>query len=417
MTGNDSSLVVAARALWDARPTTGKRSERYLADALGYPRTWRVVRRILEAPSTAQGGEAAAAGAAEGEEAKDDKDKNESSSEPQQQDNRYMIVDRIYAGSPSEGVDAYFNHFAAQTAALDWQEGTSTGFENKGGQLLPRKPKFQKGDSVKVMYEDVWCLATIKKRTEKKSDGTFRYTVYYPEDGTTQGQVLESNIQMVVVKDAYAVAKEMGLTELWQAKCTGGKKWTFTSPDGKTFSSKATALKHQKKLEQDGGGDGTGTDQSTKKGRTKKTESADNNKAAKKKTPAELMKADEGDPPWRTLGHPYIGRRVAITNQHKKSATRTVSIEQFGTVMGWIAETDVDQHGNPGFVSERTNEPANLFHVVFDDEPGHPYFPLLVESQDLEEWELENALLPTEEEAAAAGSAAAGEEDVKKAAN
>ena len=85
------------------------------------------------------------------------------------------------------------------------------------------------------------------------------------------------------------------------------------------------------------------------------------------------------------------------TFEHKKSATRTVKIEQIGTVKGWIAETDVDKNGEPGFISERSGKPANLFEVVFDEERSHPYFTLLLERQDMEQYEVEAGLVPLDE--------------------
>lgn len=84
---------------------------------------------------------------------------------------------------------------------------------------------------------------------------------------------------------------------------------------------------------------------------------------------------DEGDPPWRTSGHKYISRRIKWT-QHPDEP------EAIGTVVGWIADTDVDSEGNPGFVSSITDKPAKLFHAVFDEF-----------EQDFEEWELEECLL------------------------
>lgn len=73
---------------------------------------------------------------------------------------------------------------------------------------------------------------------------------------------------------------------------------------------------------------------------------------------------DEGDPPWRIIGHDFLSRKIKWNRK-------------IGTVVGWIAETDVDSEGNPGFVCSKTGDPANLFHVAFDDF-----------TQDFEEWEL-----------------------------
>lgn len=88
---------------------------------------------------------------------------------------------------------------------------------------------------------------------------------------------------------------------------------------------------------------------------------------------------DEGDPPWRTAGHEHIGRRILWTPYPDMNAG-TDPCE--GTVVAWIAATDVDGEGNPGFVCSRTGEPAELFHVVFDDF-----------GQDFEEWELEECFM------------------------
>ena len=54
------------------------------------------------------------------------------------------------------------------------------------------------------------------------------------------------------------------------------------------------------------------------------------------------------------------------------------------------------QEGNPGYVSDKTNKPANLYHVVFDDNPGHPYAQYLLHETDLEEYEILDKLLPPE---------------------
>lgn len=341
MASADSALLVIARALWNPKPTTDEKSQQYLANALGYPRSWHVVRTI-ETNNTTK-----------------------------------LIVDRIYTGSPSAGVDMYFNHHAAQAAAIDWVDGESSPHSKKGGQLLPRKPKFVKGDKVQVQFEGEWFNATIQKRNERK-DG-YRYTVYYPEDNTTQTQVGEELIRLM--DDPVQVAAQMGLDGGWQAKQQSGKKWKFVSPDGKNFTSKAAALKYHKNK------DKKAKDDSSKK---------------RKKDEPDLT---EGDPPWRTTGHAYIGKRVKITTEHQKSATRTVRIEQQGKIVGFIADTDVDTNGEPGFISEQSNQPANLFHCVFDDEPGHPYFSLLLERKDMEEYEVQEGLLeePSSVEVAVGG--------------
>lgn len=113
---------------------------------------------------------------------------------------------------------------------------------------------------------------------------------------------------------------------------------------------------------------------------------------------SEPSQKDEGDPPWRTTDHEYLGRLVRWTQEHAVSARRKINVEQIGRVTGWISETDVDQAGEPGFVSEKTGQPAKLFHVIFEDEPSlHPYGSYLVDFQDLEEFELEQCLIPEDQ--------------------
>lgn len=361
--GADSALLVISRALWNPKPTTDAKSQRFLAQALGYPGSWHVVRTIEQEATVAAVVPAATTKMDSG--ATNEENPSSNNNGEGDKEKRLVIVDRIYAGDPSAGVDMYFNHHAAQAVAEKWVEGESNGYENKGGQLLPRKPKYQKGDQVKVQYEEgSWLPATIQKRSERKEG--YRYSVHYPQDNTTQAQVIEEDIQLM--DDPYQVADDMGFSG-WQAKLSG-KKWKFISPDGKTFTSKTSAMKHKKQLV--------------------KEEAEDD----KPKQP----ELSDGDPPWRIVGHDYLGRRVKKTSQHQKSATRTVTIEQVGSVVGWIADTDVDTNGEPGFVSERTDKPANLFCVVFDDAPSHPYASLLTQSQDLEEYELEMCLLPPDEE-------------------
>ncbi|KAL3904198.1 MAG: hypothetical protein SGILL_010158 [Bacillariaceae sp.] len=53
----------------------------------------------------------------------------------------------------------------------------------------------------------------------------------------------------------------------------------------------------------------------------------------------------------------------------------------------------VVQDGNPGFISETTGKPANLFHVVFDDQPNHPYASHLLDIQDFEEYEIQDKVI------------------------
>jgi hypothetical protein len=116
-----------AKLLKEAPPTTCPRDEKYLAVALGYPVGWHVVRR---------------------------QDK----------------TDTIHAGNPRKGVDTWFYHEAAWEAAAEWNVKKSTPYDSNGGHLLPKKPKYQKGDAVQVRHQKVWYGATIMKRQKRGQD-------------------------------------------------------------------------------------------------------------------------------------------------------------------------------------------------------------------------------------------------------
>ena len=278
------------------------------------------------------------------------------------------IVDRIYAGKPGTGCDMWFHHPAAMQAAQTWLESNPeqgpTPFDFKGGHLLPRLARFDKGDKVQVLYEQEWWDARILRRREH-AEG-FRYQVQYAADTSKQSGVDETLIRLrpqeQPKEDAVAAALAMGLEQGWQAFCTGKHKWKVVAPDGTVYRSKRAALE-----------------------------------AYAQQYGTETTSAEGEDPPWRTTGNDYLGRYIRWVAQHKVSARRTVSVEQVGEIMGWISETDVDKAGEPGFVSERTGKPARLFHVVFEDDPHHPYASFLVQAQDIEEYELLECLLAEEE--------------------
>jgi hypothetical protein len=268
-----------------------------------------------------------------------------------------IIVDRIYAGLPDSGCDMWFHHQAAMQVAAAWVDEESTPFDQKGGHLLPRLPLFNKGDLVQVLYAEEWWDAKVLKR--KEDFDTYRYQVQYAEDTSKQSGVEEDLIQpRPMAKDPATTALELGLGLGWEAVAKGGKRWTITDPSGVSYRSKKAAF------------------------------------AAYKLAASSEKETEDGDPPWRTVGNDYLGRRVAWTTNHSVSTRRTIAVEQVGKMTGYISETDVDQAGEPGFVSERTGKPAKLFRVVFDDDPGHPYASYLVQSQDLEEYELLECMLP-----------------------
>jgi hypothetical protein len=341
MASERTVLRIMGKALWDTRATTTDLAARQLAVALGYPESWRVVRNI-------ETNESAPA--------------SPSTPAPNPSPSTKIIVDRIYAGLPDSGCDMWFHHTAAMQVAATWVdddgEGTnSTPFDQKGGHLLPRLPQFNKGDLVQALYEDEWWDAKILRR--KEDVDTYRYQVQYGFDNSKQSGVEEELIKpRDLVKDPSETALELGLGQGWEAVEAGGKRWKITDPEGVSYKSKTAALKAYKLV------------LSTEK------------------------EMEGGDPPWRTVGNEYLGRRVVWTTKHAASARRTVDVDQVGTMTGYISETDVDQSGEPGFVSEKTGKPAKLFHVAFDDEPSHPYASYLVQSQDLEEDELLECMVP-----------------------
>jgi len=144
------------------KATTDAQSEKDLARSLGYPSSWHVI-RVIPHPSELDG--------------------VDNVSEAR---NIGSFNDTIYAGDPAKGVDVYYNHSAALGAAMEWKEGESTGYDNGGGQMLPRVPQFQKDSWVEVYYpdEDKWYKAQVKKVKQYVDD--IRYSVYYVQEDATQ---------------------------------------------------------------------------------------------------------------------------------------------------------------------------------------------------------------------------------------
>jgi len=337
------------KVLHDPKATTCAEEERNLAVALGYPTTWRVHRKLIKK----EGGQ------------EKDKDKERESTEGEDQ---IEIMDVIYAGNPQKGVDRWYNHEAAMVASLE-----STGpYHFKGGQMLKAVAKFAKDDEVEVRYKREWYAATISRR--KKVEDGFRYSVIYTEDDSTQDDILESKIR-AVNPDAAALrlAKSMDLPSGWKAVRLG-KSCVMTAPDGRTFKTKKAAKRYIDALEAE----------------------AAALAAAAASGVGDADGDGDGDPPWRTTGHEYIGRSVVYSHEHRTSGTRTAKINQNGIVMGWIAETDKDSQGDPGYVSDKTGKPAALFYVQFEDLKTHAYPKFLLHSIDMELHEVEEVLVPEE---------------------
>lgn len=352
-------------ALWSPNPTgTSDIKARQLAWALGYPSSWRVVRTVEEIPCIAAG------------------DTSSSSSNSSCESN-LCIVDRIYAGKPGTGCDMWFNHSAAMLALPNWDATKKNPFQFQGGHLLPKKPLFQKGDKVQVLFKEdnQWYPAKIVLVKKHQKDGTateFRYQVFYPLDKSKQNGIPEEFIRPdttttpITPKDEddpshHQMAVDMGLGPDWKAIPLPNRRggWKIVDPQGQVYSRKKAALDAYR-----------GPMSISAKGK-------------KIKNGVVVVVDDAGDPPWRLDGHEYLGRTVSWSRSLAVTARRTITVEQIGRVAAWISDTDVDRAGRPGFVSDVTGQPAKLFRVVFDSEPHfHPYPQHLVLSQDLEESEL-----------------------------
>ena len=335
MASEATTLRWMEKVLTLPRPTRNDWEAQQLAYALGYPSGWRVVRHLEEVPPCGT---------------------TETPSSDITNPTKTIIVDRIVAAEEDENMmlidthnhDVWFHHAAAaeQAEILYDSDGNEIVRERTNGHLLPKLPKFEVKQQVQVLYEGSWYDARILKRKQKGD--SYLYQVMYKQDKSKQNNVDESFIRP---SDETPLAIQLGLGDDWKATKQSGK-YVITSPDGTVYKSVAEAL-------------------------------------------AAYRVQDEGDPPWRITGHTYLGRSVRWVTHYQVSSRRVVEVEQIGKVVGYIAASDVDSAGNPGFVSSKTGQPANLFHVTFDDNPStHAYPSALIEFQDLEEWELEEKLLP-----------------------
>ncbi|GFH46892.1 hypothetical protein CTEN210_03366 [Chaetoceros tenuissimus] len=144
--------------------TNTPESQRMLANTLGYPDSWYVVRVVTD-----------------------------------EADGSQSFYDTIYAGDPKANSDTYYNHLAAMNAAKDWKEGESTPYDNDGGQMLPidQTVEILQGDEVEVYYEpdSTWYAATVKAVVHYEDDT--RYTVKYKVDRSTQDNVCLDKIRFV----------------------------------------------------------------------------------------------------------------------------------------------------------------------------------------------------------------------------
>jgi hypothetical protein len=211
---------------------------------------------------------------------------------------------------------------------------------------------------------------------------TFRYDVHYTIDDAIQSDVREMKIRSTNKTKKKKAKKQQQQTPPQLKKKmptpprkTTPKKQSGSKKRGSNFTGditdevKTPASKKKRGRPSGGGGGSKSSKIKGKKGKVV---------VAEEESPAiNDSSLDEGDPPWRTSGHKHLSRKIKWNHPSQE-----VEKECIGTVVGWIAETDVDNEGNPGFVSSVTDEPAKLFHAVFDDF-----------EQDFEEWELEECLM------------------------
>lgn len=404
----------------EIKATTDAESERNLARSLGYPQSWHVVRvqphpALLEEDSEAATNTAAS------------------------------FMDVIYAGDPSAGVDVYYNHSAALSAALEWKNGESTGFENQGGQMLPRVPKFKKDSWVEVYYpdEDKWYKAQVKKVKPYVND--VRYSVHYPDEDATQ-MVSEDLLRAFdippssskkrkgVSTSTISPAKKPKSREEPTAQKTK-RKYTKRSPKTTDSFNKAESfenylhrlsveeLESRRKLAKEMGlpenwlahrnynyvfdiRNPQGERFVSKKAAFDSLNQVSLDEPSDSKDMQEESKLtavqvnslevydddddDEGDPPFRKTGHIYLGRKVKYT--HYPEGEGGIEVVQSGIIQGWLDKSDVDSNGDPAFISELTGEPGILFHVVFPvDVVAAKEVPtdFLLEYIDIELWEVE----------------------------
>lgn len=352
-------------------------------------------------------------------------------------------MDRIFAGAPGSGCDMYFNHGAAMGAAMKWEVGVSTGYEAKGGQALPREPKYKGGDSVEVFYqeenetENAWYYAEVVKVKEYYND--IRYTVFFPEEEATQENISEENMRRATrkppakkeepkgnkktkvelptpgrkrkgptsqlsakeVKVRSKKAKIMGFPEGWLVVVADNYKTKIWNPEGQVFYSKKKAIASMEIAPSSSSSEEEDCDVRPRARRAKRANKDKRRKSRRKNSgekpkynldedgvveddPNDLIPytkpgeagsdagptsatgevdVDVDDPPWRREGHTFIGRLVEHT--YRCEVRRKVTLT--GIVTGWLDDTDVDSKGNPAYVSDRSKEPAKLFHVDFDE--------------------------------------------------
>jgi hypothetical protein len=378
-------------ALWDMKPTATHLQARQLAMAMGYPLGWYVVREVIvgsnedgdDDGATPQQEESSSQGGGGGDD--DHQKPSPSASSTPSSTPPQVIVDRIYAGHPTKtDCNVWYHHDAAMQAAATWEEGISS--TEDGGHKLPRQAKYQKGDLVQAFFENQWWDARIVRRNKEHPVYGWRYQVHYEVDNSKQPGVPEDYLRPRPwksstttttasgkkkrkksqedtkdeegVDDPHGLAVQLGFDDSWMVESKGQKRYKITSPSGIVYHSKTKALEAFQH------GDRNNNNNNNTRG------------------------LEEGDPPWRTTGHELLGRRVRREAIQAVTARRSVTVVQYGQVTGWIAATDVDQAGQPGYRSETSGQPAELFHIAYEKDSNHPYPSYTITTEDLEHEEV-----------------------------
>jgi len=174
-------------------------------------------------------------------------------------------------------------------------------------------------------------------------------------------------------KNALALGKESGFPKGWTIRKKSGGRFDIRSPDKKRkFKTISEGLAFLSTSTEENGDAASAEEE-----KNAVTDSGTRTNVGDK--------GEDGDPPWRRVDHKYLGRFV------KYPMEQNGSMYQVGKVTGWLSEKDVDADGNPGFISEKYDTPAKLFHVSFNDDEDGLLFV------DLEEFELEEVLVDSNE--------------------
>lgn len=221
----------------------------------------------------------------------------------------------------------------------------------------PKKPKKKAASSAPS--------TPAKKSKTKKLDKSQQKITAFVTSSAKKNTNTKKRILDPDHEEALEQANSLGFPDGWTVRVKGKGHYDIRSPDEThKFKTKRAALEF------------------LEKNPSEKESSA--NETRKKKISSSEDKEEAGDPPWRRVGHEYLGRSVRYPIDESESKY------QKGKVAGWLSEKDQDSDGNPAFLSEKTGKPGKLFHIIFEDSDL-----LFV---DLEGFEVEEILMEENEE-------------------